>query len=200
MGRDNERWIAELKAERGSAVSDLRDALLRNLRKALANRPRADESFLEDAVQDSVMRILERIDQFEGRSRFLTWATSIAIHVAMGELRRSRWKDVSLDDVVSEADFVSERAIDRDASPDAQLDRQSLLAAMQRVINEDLTEKQRTALLAELKGMPQDEIARHLGSNRNAIYKLTHDARKKLKKGLEAVGYTAEDVVATTAK
>ena len=181
-------------------MSDLRSALLRNLRKALANRPRADESFLEDVVQDSVMRILERIDQFEGRSQFLTWATSIAIHVAMGELRRTRWKDVSLDDVFSETDFIPDRTIDRDASPDAQLDRQSLLAAMQRVIEEDLTEKQKTALLAELKGMPQDEIARHLGSNRNAIYKLTHDARKKLKKGLEAAGYTAKDVVATTAK
>ena len=47
--------------------------------------------------------------------------------------------------------------------------------------------------------MPQDEIARHLGSNRNAIYKLTHDARKNLKKGLEAAGYTAEDVLATFA-
>ena len=200
MSRDNERWIAELKAERGSAVSDLRDALLRNLRKALANRPYADESFLEDAVQDSVMRILERIDQFEGRSRFLTWATSIAIHVAMGELRRSRWKDVSLDDVVLEADFIPQRAINPDISPDAQLDRESLLAAMQRAIEEDLTEKQRTALIAELKGMPQEEIARHLGSNRNAIYKMTHDARKKLRKGLEAAGYTVEDVVATTAK
>jgi len=186
-----------LKAEQETALSDLRDALLRNLRKALSNRPRADDSFMEDAVQDSIIRILERIDQFEGRSRFLTWATSITIHVAMGELRRSRWKDVSLDDVVSDADFVPERAIDRDATPDAQLERQSLLAAMQRSIEQDLTEKQRTALLAELKGMPQDEIARHLGSNRNAIYKLTHDARKKLRVGLEAAGYTAADVAAT---
>ena len=200
MSRENQRWIAELKAERGSAVSDLRDALLRNLRKALANRARVDESLLEDAVQDSVMRILARIDQFEGRSRFLSWATSIAIRVALGELRRSRWKDVSLDDLVSDADFIPQRAIAPDSSPNAQLDRQLLLAAMQRVIEEDLTEKQRTALLAELRGMPQDEIARHLGSNRNAVYKLTHDARKKLKKGLEAAGYTAEDVVATTAK
>ena len=71
---------------------------------------------------------------------------------------------------------------------------------MQRVIKDQLTDRQRTALLAELKGMPQDEIARHLGSNRNAVYKLTHDARKKLKHGLEAAGYTAEDIVAAIAK
>ena len=70
---------------------------------------------------------------------------------------------------------------------------------MQQVIENRLTDKQRTALLAELKGMPQDEIARHLGSNRNAVYKLTHDARKKLKQGLEEAGFTAEDVIATIA-
>ena len=45
--------------------------------------------------------------------------------------------------------------------------------------------------------MPQGEIADQLGSNRNAIYKLTHDARKKLKKSLEEAGYTAEDVATT---
>ena len=52
---------------------------------------------------------------------------------------------------------------------------------MYEIIRSELTEKQRTALLAELKGMPQDEIAKHLGSNRNALYKLTHDARRRLK-------------------
>ncbi len=71
------------------------------------------------------------------------------------------------------------------------------LETLQHAIEHDLTDRQRTALLAELKGMPQDEIADQLGSNRNAIYKLTHDARKKLKKSLEAAGYTAEDVATT---
>ena len=71
---------------------------------------------------------------------------------------------------------------------------EAIHAAMHEVIRTGLTEKQRSALLAELRGMPQDEIARHLGSNRNAIYKLTHDARRRLKRGLEAAGVTAEDI------
>ncbi len=201
MTRDNNSWMADLsrdEAERESALCDLRDALFRNLRKALSNRP-ADDSFLEDAVQDSLMRILDRLNQFEGRSQFLTWATAIAIRVAMGELRRSRWKDVSLDELMADADFVPERAIDTQSAPDAQAERQAILDSMQQVIENQLTDKQRTALLAELKGMPQDEIARHLGSNRNAVYKVTHDARKKLKQGLEAAGFTTEDVIATIA-
>ena len=196
MSRDNERWIADLKSGQESALADLRIELLRNLRKSLSNRNTADDSFLEDAVQDSMIRIIERIDQFEGRSRFLTWATSIAIHVAMGDLRRSRWKDVSLDELVSKGSLVSSHASDGDAAPDAQLERLSLLAVLERAIREDLTERQRTALLAELRGMPQQEIARHLGSNRNAIYKLTHDARKRLRAVIEAAGYTATDVSA----
>jgi len=73
-------------------------------------------------------------------------------------------------------------------------ERKAILEKMQALIESELTEKQRAALTAELKGMPQDEIARHLGSNRNAVYKLTHDARKRLKQALQAAGYVAEDV------
>jgi RNA polymerase sigma-70 factor (ECF subfamily) len=199
MSRDNDRWFAELKTEQESALTDLREALLRNLRKSLSTYARADESLLEDAVQDSMIRILQRLDQFEGRSRLITWATTIAIRVAMDELRRSRWKDVSLDELMADAEFIPESVIDTDSAPDVKFKRQTILDSMHRVINSQLTDKQRTALLAEMKGMPQDEIARHLGSNRNAIYKLTHDARKNLKLGLEADGYTAEDVLATFA-
>lgn len=198
MTRDNDRWIADLRAEQESALSDLRQSLVHNLRRAVTQRA-SDDSFLEDVAQESLLRILSRLDQFEGRSRFMTWATSIAIRIALSELRRSRWKDVSLDDVLSDGAIIPERAIDRNAAPEAQLEQQAILKQMQHVIETDLTEKQRTALLAEIKGMPQDELARHLGSNRNALYKLTHDARKKLRKGLESAGYTAADILSVTA-
>ena len=46
--------------------------------------------------------------------------------------------------------------------------------------------------------MPIQEIARNAGSNTNAIYKLTHDARKRLKQGLEALGYSSEDFTTLT--
>jgi RNA polymerase sigma-70 factor (ECF subfamily) len=209
MGRDNATWLMHLHSEgedQESALSDLREALLRGLRKALSNRRArpagwsADESFLEDAVQDSLVRILDRIDQFQGRSRFLTWATSIAVHVALSELRRRRWKDVSLEVVTSGADFAPRRAVPTDPGRDTEWERRAILEELNALMDSELTEKQRTALLAELKGMPLDEIARHLGSNRNAVYKLTHDARKKLRKALEAAGFTAADVVATTAR
>jgi RNA polymerase sigma-70 factor (ECF subfamily) len=202
MDRDNETWLAHLGStgpDQQAALSDLREALLRGLRRALAHRAGAGDGLLEDVVQDALVRILERLPQFEGRSQFLTWAMSVAIRVAMTELRRRRWKDVSLDEVVAGGDLTPGRAIVDEPGPDAQSEREAILAAMHEVIRTGLTEKQRSALLAELRGMPQDEIARLLGSNRNAIYKLTHDARKRLKRGLEAAGFTAEDIGAAFA-
>jgi DNA-directed RNA polymerase specialized sigma24 family protein len=64
----------------------------------------------------------------------------------------------------------------------------------QRLLQPHRFRMQREALLAELQRMPQDEIARQLGSNRNALHKLTHDARKRLRQGLETAGFTAEDI------
>jgi RNA polymerase sigma-70 factor (ECF subfamily) len=203
MGRDNETWLAHLDGsspDQQAALSDLRAALLGGLRRALSHRAHVGDAFLEDIVQDSLLRILERLPQFEGRSRFLTWAMSIAIRVAMSELRRQRWKDVSLDEINAGAEMVTAGAIDDEPGPDARWERGAILAAMHEVIRTGLTEKQRSALLAELRGMPQDEIARHLGSNRNAIYKLTHDARKRLKRGLESAGFTAEDIRSALAR
>jgi RNA polymerase sigma-70 factor (ECF subfamily) len=203
MDRDNHSWQTHLDGtgpDQQAALSDLRDALLRGLRRALSNRAQSDDAFLEDVVQDSLVRILDRLPQFEGRSRFLTWAMSIAIHVAMSELRRQRWKDVSLDEVIAGGDLPPGRAINDDPGPDTRWEREAILDAMHDVIRNELTAKQRAALLAELRGMPQDEIARHLGSNRNAIYKLTHDARKRLKQGLETAGFGAEDIRAAFAR
>jgi RNA polymerase sigma-70 factor, ECF subfamily len=202
MERDNATWLAQLdrnSPHQQAALLDLRDALLRGLRRALSHRIGADLGFLEDAVQDALVRILDRLPQFEGRSRFLTWATAIAIRIAMTELRRRRWKDVSLDAVIADADLVPAGAIDDAPLPGAQWEREAILKAMHEVIQNDLTAKQREALLAELRGMPQDEIARHLGSNRNALYKLTHDARERLKQGLETAGFGAEDIRAAFA-
>lgn len=196
MSRDNDRWVLELSQNgmpREAALADLRDALYRNLRKALSSRT-VDEAFIEDTVQIALMRVLDKLAQFEGRSKFVTWATSIAIHIAFAELRTARWKNVSLNALVEQADFVTDRAVDASLSPDALAQQRSILDEMHYVIENQLTLRQKNALLAELKGMPQEEIARQLGSNRNAVYKLTHDARKKLRSALETAGHTADDV------
>ena len=94
------------------------------------------------------------ISRPEGRGRFLTWAMSVAIRVAMSELRRRKWKDVSLDKVVAGGGLTPGRAIVDEPGPDAQWQREAILAAMHEVIRTGLTEKQCSALLVELRDAP----------------------------------------------
>ena len=47
-----------------------------------------------------------------------------------------------------------------------------------------------------LEGMPVSEVARRMGTNHNALYKLLHDARTKLKRHMEAAGLPPQEVLA----
>jgi RNA polymerase sigma-70 factor (ECF subfamily) len=119
--------------------------------------------------------------------------------VAFTELRRRRWQDVSLDEITDTQglDFVPDMMVDRSAGPDQQAVQHIFLETLRRLIDTELTEKQRQALVAvQLRGMPLEEVARRMGTNRNAMYKLMHDARQRLKKKMEAEGLSPQDVLA----
>ena len=69
---------------------------------------------------------------------------------------------------------------------------------MAEVINEELTERQRAAMIAlAVQGVPMEVVAEQLGTNRNALYKLLHDARKRLKQRLAQRGYPLEELLDT---
>jgi RNA polymerase sigma-70 factor (ECF subfamily) len=72
--------------------------------------------------------------------------------------------------------------------------RDKVFAALREALENDLTEKQQFAMEAALAKVPFLEVARHLNTNSNALYKLVHDARKKLKKALLAKGITEQEV------
>jgi RNA polymerase sigma-70 factor (ECF subfamily) len=198
MDRENEDWLSHLRSSGGvqeAAINDLRVLLLHRLRKGLPGDLGKDDSFLDDVCQGTLIRILAKLDAFEGRSHFLTWATSIGVRIALTEQRRRRWVNVSMDDL--EADLPGREVAETSSleQQDAEGFRQGVFECMRRIIATDLTDKQRTALELELQGMPQEEIARQLGTSRNALYKLTHDARKNLKRGMESEGYGANEIL-----
>lgn len=186
--RTNEDWLRSLGAANGDAVTELREVLRHGLRRALAGR---DDAFIEDMCQEGVLKVLGGLTAFRGDSRFTTWAVTVAVRVAFTELRRAKWKDVSLDRLVEDAPARQPVAPPDTPSPDA---RQAVLAEMHRVIETELTDRQRQALVAEFKGMPQAEIAAQMGLTRNALYKLTYDARQSMKRGLEAAGIDGDEV------
>ena len=77
------------------------------------------------------------------------------------------------------------------------MERADMLARLQRIIDEELTEKQRQAIQAvPIGGMPLEEAAIRMGMNRNAMYKLLHDARLRIKKQLEQENLSPADFLA----
>ncbi|HSR31599.1 MAG TPA: sigma-70 family RNA polymerase sigma factor [Anaerolineae bacterium] len=197
--RTNEEWLEALRGpERDEALADLRAFLVRGLGYGLASRSDVDDQILEDFVQDALLKILNALDSFRGESRFTTWAQKIAVNVAFTELRRRRWQDTSLDQLTEgqSLDFVPDLLVDHSAGPDQQAVQRLFLEALQRIIATELTDKQRQALVAvRIKGMPLEEVARRMGTNRNALYKLLHDARQRLKKKMEEEGLSPQDVL-----
>ena len=190
-------WISRL-TDAGSvqdqALQELSSVLRTRVENAFRNQPKVDSAFVDDVLQDSLTAILNSIHQFEGKSQFLTWATTVAIRTAIRQMRRLRWKDISLDQLLGDNPGAINFADANQNDPVAKASSAQLIEAMYRIINEKLTDKQRQVLLAHLNGMPQAEIGRRLGTNRNAVYKLGFDARKRLKEELGKAGYSAEDL------
>jgi RNA polymerase sigma-70 factor (ECF subfamily) len=198
--RSNKEWLASLRGrQRGEALADLRALIVRGLRAALTKQGKVSEQDLEDFTQDALLRIIGALDSFRGEARFTTWAYRIAIHTALGELRRRRWRDVSLDDLhdARDSDFVPDTLADPLVGPEKQALQGLVLDIMRRAIQEDLTEKQRQALIAvRVQGMPIAEVARRMDTNPNALYKLLHDARQRLQRELRDRGLPHEEILA----
>ena len=168
--------------------------LINGLRIALRARRDGGETQLEDFAQDSVLRVLERVDQFAGRSKFTTWAHCIAINTAFTELRRKRYQDVSLDTLTADGRQLGEETVMPDNALGDDEERTQLIGVLRKAIAEKLSAKQRAAIAGELQEMPFDQIVELLGTNRNAAYKLLHDARRALKAHLAAEGISSETI------
>ena len=204
--RTNDQWLSDLRAEgdaREAALEDLHAIVLRGLPFALSRwlsptNPQFN-SLTEEVTQDTLLRVMDQLHTFEGRSQFTTWVHKIAIRIALTELRRKRWQDSSLDEMVDNEEMPVSPAIleDSSATPEQSAERTDMMERIRRVIDEELTERQRNALIMlGMQGMPMEEAARRLNTNRNALYKLLHDARLRLKQRLLTEGLDAQEVLA----
>lgn len=197
--RTDAEWCSQLGgAAPDGALTDLRGLLLRGLHFALASY-RVTESDLEDFVQDGLVKIMQELSSYRGEARFTTWAQKVCVRLALTELRRRRWQDVSLDDLVATtemADFTPTVLTDNSADPSQVAPAQMMMATVQRIIEEELTERQRTAMMAVMQGgMPLQEVAERMGTNRNALYKLIHDGRQRLQKRMMKEGLTPQELL-----
>lgn len=196
----NQKWVKTLMDQglsQSEAIACLQGILMRGLGSVLRKRTEFESicgrEQIEDFVQESLATIITKLDQFDGRSRFTTWCFTIATRVAFSRARRKRFSEVPLPEQVFEHREQLQGPVSESHENDI-VDIHSIEWLMT-VMDTHLSAGQSQALKATVLGeMPMEQVAEKLGTNRNALYKQVHDARKKLRSVLEDMGVTKEDL------
>jgi RNA polymerase sigma-70 factor (ECF subfamily) len=210
MERTNEEWLDDLRSK-GTQQDTAIEDLLKHLRRGVLAylHTRSDLNYLaevelqqmsEDFSQEALLKIQANLDNFQGKSKFTTWATKIAANHTISELRRAKWRDLSLDAITESGTSLQEiltPTTDQDqGNPDTESERRQVWESLNYVINNELTDRQRQALVAvRIENVPISEVARLLGTNANNVYKLLHDARLKLKRALQVLDLDSEYIL-----
>jgi len=190
------RLLAGLQAtgaRHRDAVAELHSLLLRAARFELGRRAamlaacgaaELDE-LAQESADEAVTAVLAKLDSFRGESRFTTWAYKFALLEAAVRARRRMWRGREVPTEPADMGLVADRL----GSPHDDAERRELLGAIADAIRDELSERQRTVLVAiTLQDVPIDVLAERMGSSRGAIYKTLHDARAKLRRALAAGG------------
>jgi RNA polymerase sigma-70 factor, ECF subfamily len=176
--RESEQWVEQLRPghpRRGQTVAKLHEVLLRVAFHELSRRrgqlrsitgPELD-NLAHQAADDALMKVLAKLDEFRGLSRFTTWAYKFVMFEVSGKVARHTWR----------------------RQPPRREDRREQLEALSAAIAR-LPERQREVFVAiALNELPIDVVAVRLGTNRNAIYKILFDVRRSLRASLAAAGH-----------
>ena len=143
------------------------------------------DDLAQQSADDALVAVLSKLDDYRGASRFTTWAYKFALLEAAVNLRRLAWQGRELPLRPESWPVLP----DGRPSPQHDLETTELLSALREAIESELTPHQREVFTAlALNEVPIDVLAERLGSTRGALYKTLHDARRKLRAGLERSG------------
>jgi RNA polymerase sigma-70 factor (ECF subfamily) len=82
----------------------------------VAHRITRNREDAEDAVQDCFLSAFVHLNDFDGRSRFATWLTRIAINAALMKLRKKHgMREVPMDEPNPQSELEAQREIQDDA-------------------------------------------------------------------------------------
>jgi RNA polymerase sigma-70 factor (ECF subfamily) len=191
-------WIKCLgpqSTDRESALGRLHALLLKAARAELSRRaPRVGiggqevDDLANQSANDAALAILRRLPEFRGDSRFTTWAYKFVILEVSSKLGRHFWTthtDVALDDAQWER-LPARMGL----TPESAVEADDLLAALREIVDTALTKRQRDIFVAlVVDGVPLDALALRLVTDRNTIYKVMFDARRKIRAALVTKGY-----------
>ncbi|MCC6849269.1 MAG: sigma-70 family RNA polymerase sigma factor [Deltaproteobacteria bacterium] len=196
LDADSRAWLDSLRpggGERDAAIARLHAVLLKAARFEVRRRYAAFPHLRGDdwgdlavqAADDALIAVLGKLGEFRGESRFTTWAYKFALFEAAVRVRRRAWQG-------REVPLEPERwplIADGETTPAEGAESRELAVALRAAIGGALSPHQRDVLTAVVvNGVPIDVLAERRGTTRGALYKMLHDARRKLRFALAAAG------------
>jgi RNA polymerase sigma-70 factor, ECF subfamily len=152
----------------------------------IANHITQNREDAEDVVQDAFLKAYQKLDQFQGNSKFYTWLVRIAVNEALMKLRkRKASKTVSIDeDVETDDGFVPREVTDWSPNPE-QLYKQAELGDILEKTIQGLPAGFRTVfVLRDVEGLSTEETADALGLSIPAVKSRLLRARLQLRERL----------------
>ena len=140
---------------------------------------RADEDTVADLVQDTYLKVYQRLDQLESPSKFRAWVKQIARNTALDYIKKSKVLAFS-ELYVDEEMEVEVEDPDTEHLPDIVMDRQETARLLHEILD-SLPDAQRAVIsMHYLQGIPVKEIAATLGRSENTIKVQLFQGRKSL--------------------
>jgi RNA polymerase sigma-70 factor (ECF subfamily) len=139
-----------------------------------------DSIAAQDAVQDTFLRVMEKIDTFAGEAAFETWLTAVTVNVCRSHLRRQKVRRfLSLEDLrPAQLLHISGAAANTARPVEERLYRQSLW----QMVN-TLPDRLRLPLILRYRyALPCADIADVLGVKLGTVYQQLNEGRRQLEK------------------
>jgi RNA polymerase sigma-70 factor (ECF subfamily) len=140
----------------------------------------------EDVMQDAFLKAYEKLDQFQGNSKFYTWLVRIAVNESLMRLRKRRTgKMVSIDeDIETEEGSVPRDLADWAPDPEQNYNQAELAEILRKTI-QGLPQGFRIVfVLRDVEGLSTEETAETLGLSIPAVKSRLLRARLQLRERL----------------
>jgi RNA polymerase sigma-70 factor (ECF subfamily) len=144
----------------------------------------SDEGEAEDVIQDAYVRSYMHLDQFDGRAKFSTWLTRIAVHEALARLRKRRRLigiDAAPGSMEGSMQFESKAA-----SPEQEVLTRTLKLVLEAAIDRLPQNYRSVFMLREVEGLSTAEAAECLDISEESAKVRLHRARALLRKEIYA--------------
>jgi RNA polymerase sigma-70 factor (ECF subfamily) len=140
----------------------------------------------EDVVQDAFLKAYEKLDQFQGNSKFYTWLVRIAVNESLMRLRKRRTgKMVSIDeDVETEEGSMPRDLADWSPDPEAQYTQSEMAEILKKTIQGLPPGFRVVFVLRDVDGLSTEETAETLGLSVPAVKSRLLRARLQLRERL----------------